>query len=464
VNRQFPIVICGTGPAGLTAAYRAAQRGICPLVLEKSCRVGGLARTEVYKGYRFDLGGHRFFTRDERILQLWMEILGPALLRVTRRSRVYYRGRSFEYPLEVLDALANLGLGESLLASLSYLRSRIFPHPEEKTFEQWIVNRFGRRLYETFFRAYTEKVWGIPCSQIHAEWAAQRIRGLSFAEALKNAVTGGDGPRILGPGMMWEKLREKVEALGGTVRVNTPVLQVRHQKRRISSIVAEEDGRSVETPIDHFVTSMALPDLILQLDPPAPPEVVKAACQLSFRAFLLVGLIIDQPRVFEDNWLYIHSPSFKVGRIQNYKNWSPAMVPDSSTTSLGMEYFCNEGDEIWNLPDLALIEMASFELTGLGLVKGSRVIDAVVFRQSKAYPVYTNGYQADVHVIQNYLDTIENLRSVGRNGMHRYNNMDHSMLSAMLAVENILGADHDHWNVNTDPVYHEEHGKAQSAS
>jgi protoporphyrinogen oxidase len=472
VNSEFSVVICGAGPAGLSAAYRAIKGGIQPLLVEGTGRIGGLARTENYKGYRFDIGGHRFFTKDERVLQLWLEILGDKWLKVNRRSRIYYRGRFLEYPIEIRDALAKLGIGESALALLSYLKARLFPYPQEKTFEHWVVNRFGRRLYEAFFKTYTEKVWGIPCDQIHAEWAAQRIRGLSFAAALRNCFTGSSGSRTLvreflypphGPGMMWEYLREKVERMGGVVRLNSPVVRVNRKGQRICSIITRQDNQLHEIQVGHFVTSMPLPDLIPQLDPPAPPQVVLSGQQLKFRAFLLVGLIVDQAEVFTDNWLYIHSPNLKVGRVQNFKNWSPAMVPDPSKTSLGMEYFCSEGDAIWSMPDGALIELATRELCELGLVKAHKVVDGVVFRQPKAYPVYSDGYRAHVKVIQDFLASFENLHSVGRNGMHRYNNMDHSMLTAMLAVENILGANHNHWEVNTDQVYHEERESAPSA-
>ncbi|MDW8344798.1 MAG: NAD(P)/FAD-dependent oxidoreductase [Verrucomicrobiae bacterium] len=459
------VVIIGAGPAGLTAAYALVKRGEQPLVLEKERQVGGIARTEVYKEYRFDIGGHRFFTKVPEVEALWREILGPEFIRVRRLSRIYYEGRYYNYPLEPLNALSNLGVMESCRIVLSYLKWRLFPHPVEETFEQWVMNRFGGRLYARFFKTYTEKVWGIPCKQIRADWAAQRIKGLDLRKAIVNALFGVgeaktlikefDYPR-LGPGQMWEVCAERVRAGGGEVRLGVDVVRLVRRGERIESVVAHENGKSVEYRGRHFLSSMALPALVARLDPPAPPEVLDAARRLRHRDFLIVCLIVNRADLFPDNWIYIHSPEVKVGRIQNFKNWSRDMVPDPSTTALGMEYFCNVGDAVWEMTDDELIELARRELEQLGLAKASDVVDGTVVRQRAAYPVYDGTYRSALDVIRPYLQGFENLQTMGRNGLHRYNNQDHSMLCALRAVDNLFGARHDIWDINTERSYHEE--------
>jgi protoporphyrinogen oxidase len=468
---HHPVVIVGAGPAGLTAAYELVRRDIRPIVLEKADKVGGLARTESYRGYHFDIGGHRFFTKSEEVQRLWQDMLGEDFLKASRLSRIYYRGRFFDYPLDFFNTLSNLGILESLLILLSYFRAQLWPYSEEETFEQWVTNRFGRRLYETFFQTYTEKVWGIPCHEIRSEWAVQRIKGLSLTTAVANALLGTNQARslinefhypVLGPGMMWQRFREVVEDHGGQVLLDTDAIRFRREGQHIKSVVARRDGRTIEIAGEHFITSVPLTELIARLDPPPPADVLQAAGKLDYRAFIIVELIVDQANLFSDNWIYVHSPEVKVGRIQNFKNWSAAMVCDPYKTSLGLEYFCTEGDDIWTMPDDELIALATDELALLGLANTEDVEDGVVLRQPRAYPVYDSEYHEQRQVLKDFLLTIDNLQTIGRNGMHRYNNMDHSMHTGILAVQNVLGADHDLWEANEEEGYLEEDEETQT--
>jgi protoporphyrinogen oxidase len=465
MNPASSVVVIGAGPAGLTAAYELVKRGVRPVVLEKSNQVGGIARTEVYKGYRFDIGGHRFFTKVEAVQHLWKEILGDDFIKVPRLSRIFYQGVYFNYPLEVKDTLKQLGISESAKILMSYAKIKLRPCAKEETLEEWVTNRFGRRLFRTFFKTYTEKVWGIECDKIGADWAAQRIKGLSLRTAVMNALFQVNNTKtlikefdypILGPGMMWERCQEKIEAQGGKVRMETGVVKIHREGSRILSVVVRQDGQTQELPLDYLISSMPVTALVQRLDPPPPPEVLASASSLSYRAFIIVPLIIDRNDLFPDNWIYIHSPEVKVGRIQNFKNWSPAMVPDPEKTCLGMEYFCDEGDELWNMADTELLDLATKEVAALGLASVTEVEDGVVIRQPKAYPVYDRDYRQHLQVIQDYLDTFENLQTTGRNGMHRYNNQDHSMLTGLLAVRNLFGESHDLWEVNTERSYHEQ--------
>ncbi len=459
-----PAIIVGAGPAGLAAAHELTRRGVRPLVLERLHTVGGIARTEAYRGFRFDIGGHRFYTRSEEIRRLWNETLNGDLLTVRRLSRIHYRGRLFSYPLRARDTLRNLGLGESLRCLASYARARLRPHRRQRTFEQWVINRFGERLYRMFFQTYTEKVWGIPCSRIRAEWAVQRIGSLSLGAAVRNALFGTDGARsligefhypVLGPGMMWERLAEKVAAAGGTVSHEAEVVRLSRRGDRIESATVRRGGSFEEVAGESFISSMALPELIGRLWPPPPEAVLAAADGLRYRAFVLVALIVDRAGLFPDNWLYIHSPEVRVGRIQNFGNWSAAMVPDSARSCLGMEYFCDEGDALWSMPAAALMDLAARELEVLGLARRGEVADGTVVRQPGAYPVYDDGYRTRLRLVRGFLATVRNLQTVGRNGMHRYNNQDHSMLTGMLAARNLVGERHDVWRVNADHAYGE---------
>ena len=461
------VVIIGAGPAGLTAAYQLSQLGLRPIVLEKGARVGGLARTEVFNGCRIDIGGHRFFTRLSQVEAMWREVLGADLMSRPRLSRIYYDRKYILYPLRFADALARLGPAESARILLSYFRAKISWRRSERTFEEWVSRRFGRRLFEIFFKPYTEKVWGIPCNQISAQWAAQRIRGLSLSRALWNSIFAQrDGavktliqqfeyPR-LGPGMLWERVAEIVEARGGQVRRSADAIRVLHRSGRVTGVVVQAHGLEETIACDALISSMPIGELAARLDPPAPAEVRAAAGRLAHRDFISVALIVNRAEVFPDNWIYVHAPDVRVARIQNFKNWSRDMVADPAKTCLGLEYFCTVDDDLWRLSDADLIRLAAEELERIGLVNSSEIEDGAVFRQPKAYPVYTGEYAAYLTTIRSFLNSLSNLQTVGRNGLHMYNNQDHSMLTAMLAVKNLLGEQHDVWSVNVERAYHEE--------
>jgi len=464
-SRQF--VIIGAGPAGLTAAYDLTKLGLRPVVLEKERLVGGLARTENYKGFHFDLGGHRFFTKVDEVEKMWRDVLGHDFLRRPRLSRIYYDSKFFFYPLKPLNALVGLGFWQSVLIVLSYLRWQLFPFRREDTFEQWVTNRFGRRLFETFFKTYTEKVWGISCSELKAEWAAQRIKDLSLKTALlsmflkpnttiKTLIEEFEYPR-LGPGMMWNAVKGTIEQRGGLVQLSADVAKIRRTGTRIDAVLVRSNGAEQIFRGTDFISSMPVTELVEKLDPPAPVRVRQAAEQLRYRDFLTVCLIVNKPELFPDNWIYVHSPEVKVGRIQNFKNWSPDMVPDQSKTSLGLEYFCNEGDGLWTMPDQELIELARAEVERIGLARADDIRDGCVVRVPKSYPVYDSDYRDHLAVVRQFVDGLDNLQTIGRNGLHRYNNQDHAMLTGMLAVSNaMLDGQNDLWSVNTEQAYHEE--------
>ncbi|HEX2721772.1 MAG TPA: NAD(P)/FAD-dependent oxidoreductase [Gemmatimonadaceae bacterium] len=462
------IVICGAGPAGLTAAYKLAQQGYDVTVLEADDVVGGISRTARYKEFRFDIGGHRFFTKITPVQELWEEILGDEFINVPRLSRILYNGQFFHYPLKAMNAVTGLGLWEAGKIVLSYVKARVAPHATEDNLEQWVTNRFGDRLYRIFFKTYTEKVWGIPCTEIRAEWAAQRIQGLSLAKAILNATSlNRRAPTIktliaefryprLGPGQMWETCARRIEEMGGRVLMRHKVTGFEMSADGVSAALVESETGLQRLEAEHFISTVALAHLIAGLGAAAPGNVAAAAKGLAYRDFILVALIVDRENVFPDNWIYIHTPGVTVGRIQNFNNWSAAMVPVAGVTCIGMEYFCFEGDGLWDSDDAALVELAAAELAKLGLCPGAKVLDGSVVRMPKAYPIYDAQYRQHVDVISQYLYSIPNLHTVGRNGMHKYNNQDHSMYTAMLAVENMNGAEHDLWSVNTDLEYHEE--------
>jgi protoporphyrinogen oxidase len=462
------VVIIGAGPAGLTAAYLLAQDGVAVTVLEGDDEVGGLARTVKYKGYRFDIGGHRFFTKYPSVERLWRDVLGEELIRVPRLSRIYYNGRFYQYPLRAGNALRGLGPWNAAGIALSYLKARLHPSRVEENLEQWVSNRFGRRLYEIFFKTYTEKVWGIPCTEIRAEWAAQRIQGLSLVQAIlsaaslnrrsttiKTLIREFQYPR-LGPGQMWELIRDRVEALGGRVLLRHRVKGLEVADGRVVAARVETPQGEVRVSGDQFISTMPIRSLVRALGDIVPPEVGQAAEGLRYRDFLVVALIVGRDGLFPDNWIYVHSPEVKVGRIQNFGNWSAAMVPFPGKSCLGLEYFCFEGDGLWQMPDADLVSLATRELETLGLVEAGLVEEGTVVRMRKAYPIYDGPYRQYLAVARSFLDRLSNLHPVGRNGMHKYNNQDHSMLTAMMTVENLRGAGHDVWAVNTDFEYHEE--------
>ena len=464
-NRHF--IIIGAGPAGLTAAHELTRQGHPTTILEKLDRVGGIARTEKYKGYHFDMGGHRFFTQSAEIQQFWQETLGDDFLRRPRLSRIYFNGKYFYYPLRPLNAMWNLGLLEALRILLSYIRWHLFPYREEESFEHWVTNRFGKRLFETFFKAYTEKVWGIPCSELKAEWAAQRIKNLSLRNALFSMFFKPNGritslieafhyPRR-GPGQMWQTVREKVEQQGGRLHLDSSVVRIGRTGNTITHVIVNQNGRPHTIPGTDFISSMPLTQFLQRLDPPPPTAVLNAANSLRYRDFLTVCLIINRPHLFPDNWIYIHEPGVQVGRIQNFKNWSAEMVPDPNTTSLGLEYFCNDDDPLWAMSDADLIILGQQEIEQIGLAKAADVTDGCVFRVPKSYPIYDNAYQGHLETIKSYLNSLENFQTIGRNGLHRYNNQDHAMLTGLLAVKNILNSEkHNLWQVNAEEEYLEQ--------
>ena len=466
-------VIIGAGPAGLTAAWELSKLERDVLLLESDpVYVGGIARTVEYKGHRFDMGGHRFYSKSDQINRIWREMLPNDFIQVPRLSRIYYNRKFFPYPIELKATIGNLGLRTSFLIGLSYLRARVFPRQHEASFENWIVNRFGHRLYSTFFKTYTEKVWGIPCTEISKDWAAQRIRGLSLIEAVKHAVfTPKANSQIktliktfsyprLGPGQLWESVRDQVLAAGNEVMLGKTVVKLNHHNG-VMCTVETQDG--CEYDGSHFYSTMTIRDFILSLSPEAPRLVRHAAESLKYRDFLTVALVIDRPELFPDNWIYIHDSGVHVGRIQNYKNWSRDMVADPSQTCLGMEYFCNQGDGLWGMDDQQLIRLAARELGEIGVARGSDVIDGCVVRVPNAYPVYDGDYRKHRETIKNWLNSyFLNVYPAGRAGLHTYNNQDHSMMAAILSVRNATEqAILDVWNVNTDEEYGEE-GQAQT--
>ncbi len=462
------VVIIGAGPAGLTAALELSRHGIPAVVLEADKQVGGISRTVNYKGYLFDIGGHRFFTKWEEVNRIWQEVLGDKFLLRPRLSRIYYRKKFFLYPLVAKNALFGLGPVESVRILLSYLRSALFPTPKEENLEEWVSNRFGRRLYQIFFKTYTEKVWGVPCTSIQAEWAAQRIRGLSLMTAVRNALFPSKSPKAKtlidrfhyperGPGQMWETLAERLKQQGYPVLMERPAVRICHEAGEVTRVITRGPHGEESFAGTHFISSMPIRDLINSLDPAPPEDVLKAGNGLRYRDFLIVSLIVNRKEISPDNWIYVHDPGVKVGRIQNFKNWSPAMVPDPNKSCLGMEYFVFENDELWLSPDSDLIQMARREIAQLGLVRPEEIEDGTVVRMPKAYPMYDPGWTERIETIRAYAESsLRNLQFVGRNGMHKYNNQDHSMMTALCAAQNICGAHHDLWAINSEPDYHEE--------
>jgi protoporphyrinogen oxidase len=470
------VVIIGAGPAGLTAAYMLTKRGVTSTVLESDTVVGGISRTTERDGWRFDIGGHRFFTKVKPVENLWFEILGPDdFLRRPRLSRVYYRGKFYDYPLVPMKALRTLGPVEAFRCGLSYLWVRIHPPKDKSTLEGFVASRFGWRLYRHFFKTQSEKVWGVPCTEIQADWGAQRIKNLSLFravwEALKpkwmrrkadkskqvtSLIEEFNYPKY-GPGMMWERATELVTARGTKVVFNSAVTKVHHQDGKAVAVTAETDGVPTRYECTHVISSMPISGLLRAMDPPVPIEVQAAADGLRYRDFITVALVLPEEMGFPDNWIYINDPTVAVGRIQNFGRWSPYLVKDGRTC-LGLEYFVNEGDDMWTKPDPRLIEQGKNELCEIGLLDDPENVEAgYVVRMPKAYPMYDGTYKANVETMRKWIDAnVPNVFPVGRNGMHKYNNQDHSMYTAMLSVENIFGANHDVWNVNVEAEYHEE--------
>jgi protoporphyrinogen oxidase len=463
-NGQGTVVVLGGGPAGLTAGYELVKAGRPVVVLEAENQVGGLAKTVELDGYRFDLGGHRFFTKSLEVDTLWHEILGEEFLLRPRLSRIYWNSRFLDYPLRGPDVIRKLGPVELTRCMASYARAAARRNKVDESFEDWVTNRFGKRLFELFFKSYTEKLWGVSTTEIRAEWAAQRIKGLSFSTAAKAAFFGNKGNKVkslisefnyprFGPGQMWDAMTAAIEREGGSVRLSAPVSRIELAGGRVVEVVAGD--RSYELP-PAVISSLPLREVVRMASPRAPESVRAAANGLRYRDFLTVALVVDGADLFPDNWIYIHDPAVRVGRIQNYRSWSPWMVPDPSKACVGLEYFCFAGDDLWTMSDDGLVELAAAELEQLGLATRAKVERGFAIRVPKAYPIYDVEYAERVRTIRGWLDGIANLQQVGRNGLHRYNNSDHSMLTAMRAVDNLLaGAHHDIWEVNAESVYHE---------
>ena len=472
------VAIIGAGPAGLTAAYLLSKQGFSVTVIEKDAvYVGGISRTVEHKGFRFDIGGHRFFSKSQEVVALWNEILPDDFIQRPRMSRIYYEGKFYSYPLRAFEALSNLGIIRSSLCMLSFAKAKAFPRQNVKSFEDWTINQFGHKLYSIFFKTYTEKVWGMPCDEMSADWAAQRIKGLSLGAAvidglkrslgLNKRPNDGMATKTLletfryprqGPGMMWNAARDKVVAMGNEVIMDTALKQLRFDDvtRRWNMQTVGGDGVVANINAAHIISSAPMRELAGRIYP--LPATLPSAMNLNYRDFLTVALMIKSDDLFPDNWIYIHDDKVKVGRVQNFRSWSPEMVPDPELACVGLEYFCFEGDGLWSMSDDELVALATKEMAILGLCDPAMVVGGAVVRQEKAYPVYDENYRDNVEAMRLELeDTYATLHMVGRNGMHRYNNQDHAMMTAMLTVKNIVAGRrvYDIWNVNEDAEYHE---------
>lgn len=470
------VFIIGAGPAGLTTAYCLTKENPSVIVIEKDpVYVGGISRTMRYKDFLFDIGGHRFFSKSKDVVDLWHEILPDDFIARPRLSRIFYGGKFYSYPLSAFEALKNLGIFTSLACLLSYVKARLRPVTDPQTFHQWVRNQFGEKLFRIFFKTYTEKVWGMSCDEISADWAAQRIKGLDLAVAIKHALmrslnwkpkaANGEIVKTLietfqyprkGPGMMWDAAAKKVRERGGRLLMGRELQRLSYDEttKNWTIEVSTESGPETYTA-RHVVSSAPMRELVSKLTP--RPISLFHARALRYRDFLTVALMVNKPELFPDNWIYIHDPSVKVGRVQNFRSWSPEMAPEGMSC-LGLEYFCFEGDGLWNMPDEDLIALAKKEIAQIGLIAAEDVVDGSVMRQPKAYPVYDDDYRHNISMIRLDIETnYPTLHLVGRNGMHKYNNQDHAMMTAMLTARNILSGQrrYDVWGVNEDAEYHE---------
>jgi protoporphyrinogen oxidase len=473
------VIVIGAGPAGLTAAYQLGKAGRSAVVIEQDpMHVGGISRTANYKDYLFDIGGHRFFSKSREVVELWDEILPDDFVERPRLSRIFYDGKFYSYPLNGFEALRNLGVIESALCMLSYGVAKLRPIRDPKTFHEWVRNQFGERLFSIFFKTYTEKVWGMSCDEISADWAAQRIKGLNLGAAVLNALSrsfrgnrkAAPGAPVIktliesfryprrGPGMLWEACASKIAEQGNRIEMGRKLAALSFDATQQVWTVTSTDAAGATSTLTarHVISSAPITELMAALKP--GPISLLHARSLKYRDFLTVALIARSDRSFPDNWVYIHDPAVKVGRVQNFRSWSPELVPQEGMTCLGLEYFCFEGDGLWSAPDAELVELAKREIDHIGLIRAEDVVDACVVRQAKAYPVYDDSYRQNVETVRRDLALhYPNLHLVGRNGMHKYNNQDHAMMTAMLTVRNILAGEeqYDIWAVNEDAEYHE---------
>jgi len=485
-DQAVDVAIIGAGPAGLTAAYQLTKLGYSVTVIEKDpVYVGGISRTVEHDGFRFDIGGHRFFSKSKEVVDLWNEILPDDFIERPRMSRIYYEGKFYSYPLRGFEALMNLGIWRSAMCMLSYAKAKAFPTKNPRSFEQWVVNQFGHKLYSIFFKTYTEKVWGMPCDEMSADWAAQRIKGLSLGGAVIDGLKRSlglnkrrnDGMAVKtlletfryprqGPGMMWDAARDKVLAGGNRVVMGTALHQISQDQATGRWRVAARRGDEMLTiNAGHVISSAPMRELAGRIHP--LPATLPNALDLNYRDFLTVALMIRSDDLFPDNWIYIHDPRVKVGRVQNFRSWSPEMVPDEALACVGLEYFCFEGDGLWSASDDDLVALATKELATLGLADPATVVGGRVVRQEKAYPVYDDAYRTNVEEMRGELEArYPTLHMVGRNGMHRYNNQDHAMMTAMLTVRNIQAGEriYDIWAVNEDAEYHESGNEGERAA
>jgi protoporphyrinogen oxidase len=463
-----PIVIMGAGPAGLTAAWELVRAGREVVVWEADpSYVGGLSRTVQAEGFRFDIGGHRFFSTSKEVNETWRQIMPDDFIDCPRLSRLYYRRKFFSYPPEAINTVLNLGLFQATAILSSYVQTRVRPIKPESSFAPWITNRFGQRLFKLFFKSYAEKIWGISCDEISADWAVHWFRGLTLRGAVMAALKGRKAapaaqafirnfsyPR-LGAGQMWETAANKILEKGGGVFLDRRVQTIHWDETGVTHVTGtNRAGGFFQQEGSHFLSSIPLRELLLSLDPPPPKEVAAAARALRYRDCITVCLVVNRERVFPDAWIYIHDPAVKVGRVQNYKNWSPDLVPDPKLTTLGMEYFCFEGDNLWTATDYDLAHLAIREAAQIGLINTAQVKDAFVVRMPKVYPLYDQHYQDHLKVIKEWVGQFANLQPIGRNGMHGYSNLDHSMVTAMLAARNIQGGQYDCWKVNDEAEYY----------
>lgn len=465
-----PPIILGAGPAGLATAYKLAQSQVESLLLERHDVVGGLCRTIPFQGHRFDVGPHRFFTKNDEVNRLWHDVLGPDVMTVKRLTRILYGGTFFDYPLKPMSALRGLGVGTSAHAALSYLAARLAgARSAPANFEEWVQREFGDVLYRIFFKTYTEKVWGIPCNTISPQWAAQRIKGLNLGQAVLHALSPGrnrqgrvkslvdqfDYPR-LGAGQVFEKLAEAFVAQGGQLQVGHTVRGVRHERGRVTHVDVSSSSGDRTLRADHVFSSIPLTELVLKLDPKPPEAVVLAARELYYRDHITVNLVVARRQIFPDNWIYVHAPEVRMARISSYGNFSRQMVAHEQQDAIAVEYFAFAHEELWQLPDAELMALAERELNQVGLLKPGEVVDGFVLRERDSYPTYYVAYERPLAVIKQFLGTLANLTLIGRGGMYRYNNQDHSMLSGILAARNYLGGSYNLWEINEEQEYLEE--------